>query len=389
MTSNVEHRNPSIAEAIESLDLVDHHVHGALKIELDRASFEDVMTESDRAHRPGTSNFDSQVGFAIRRWCAPLLDLDVFADSSAYIERRLALGADEVNRRLLRAAHVGALLVDTGFAAGDLLDLDQMSEASGAPSYEVVRLESVAEDIARNGVSAKDFADTFRATLKERLSSGAVATKSIAAYRYGLNFDPERPSARDVEVATGHWLATIERSGAVRVDDPVLLRFLLWSGVDVELPVQIHTGYGDSDLDLIRSNPAHLTDFLRAVEPIGTPVVLLHCYPYQREAAYLAQMFPNVFFDIGEAINYTGVQSRQLIAESFEIAPFTKQLYSSDAWGLAEFHLLGSRLWRNGLTSLLSQWVDETHWSRADAIRVATLVGRQNAIDLYHLDASL
>ncbi len=378
--------NPEIQEVVDSITLVDHHVHGALKTTLSRVQFEEVMTESDRARRPGTTNFDTQLGLAIRRWCAPLLDLDVFVEAETYLARRTELGADDVNRRLLRAAQLDTILVDTGFAAEDLLDVDEMRVYSGAKSYEVVRLEEVAEDVVRAGTTAEGFAEAFKMALHDRLSRGAVATKSIAAYRFGLNVPHERPLARDVSLAMGRWLAHVQESGTIRIDDPVLLSFLLWSGVDEQLPVQIHTGYGDSDLDLLRSNPVHLTDFLRMVEPLGTAVVLLHCYPYHREAAYLAQMFPNVYFDIGEGISHSGVQSRQLIAESFEIAPFYKQLYSSDGWGLAEFHFLGSRLWRNGVTDVLSGWVDQGDCNLVDAVRVLSMVGRANAIQLYNLD---
>ena len=105
-------------------------------------------------------------------------------------------------------------------------------------------------------------------------------------------------------------------------------------------------------------------------------------------AAEPAQFGRRAGADIGEAISHSGVQSRQLIAESFEIAPFYKQLYSSDGWGLAEFHFLGARLWRNGVSEILSRWVEAGHCSQADATQIATKVGRQNAIDLYRLDSS-
>jgi uncharacterized protein len=379
--------NQALVDAVESLPLIDHHVHGVFTSALSDDHFEEVMTESDRPRRADTTNFDSQVGAAIRRWCAPLLDLEPFVPARDYLERRRDLGVDDVNQRMLRGAHLDAVLVDTGFATQGLTGVAQMGEISDASSYEVVRLEALAEDVVRAGVTAAGFADSFRSALHERLSSGAVGTKSIAAYRYGLDLPPTRPSSSDVEAAMNGWLSENEASERLRIKDPVLLSFLLWCGVDAGLPVQIHTGYGDSDLDLLRSNPAHLTDFIRACESFGTPIVLLHCYPYHREAAYLAQIFPHVFFDVGEGINYSGVQSRQLIAESFEIAPFYKQLYSSDGWGLVELHYLGARLWRNGVTSILSNWVEEGHWSEPDAIRVANMIGRDNAVALYQLDA--
>ena len=64
--------------------------------------------------------------------------------------------------------------------------------------------------------------------------------------------------------------------------------------------------------------------------------MLLHCYPFEREAGYLAHAFENVYIDVGLAVNFTGSRSRDLVARSFELAPFTKILYSSDALGPAE-----------------------------------------------------
>jgi predicted TIM-barrel fold metal-dependent hydrolase len=96
-------------------------------------------------------------------------------------------------------------------------------------------------------------------------------------------------------------------------------------------------------------------------------------------------MFPHVYMDVGLAINYTGAQSPQVIAESLEVAPFTKILFSSDAWGLPELHLLGSWLFRRGMARVLGSWVDRGDWSPADAERVIRLVAGENARRVYRL----
>ena len=153
--------HPDIVDALSRLALIDHHVHGTLRVELDRAAFEDVMTESDRPRRAGTTNFDSQFGLAVRKYCAPLLDLEEFASPEAYVAARQALGAREVNARLLRRADLGAMIIDTGFATSELTDLAETAELSGAPTFEIVRLEAVAEQLVREGVSAEDFADAI------------------------------------------------------------------------------------------------------------------------------------------------------------------------------------------------------------------------------------
>ena len=52
---------------------------------LDRAGFETLITEAPGPRPPGTTMFDSQLGFAIRRWCAPVLDLEPSAPADSYL----------------------------------------------------------------------------------------------------------------------------------------------------------------------------------------------------------------------------------------------------------------------------------------------------------------
>lgn len=55
---------------IDSLKLIDHHCHGVVSRELDRAGFETLMSEGHRPV-PGCSQFDKPLGLMIQRWCAP------------------------------------------------------------------------------------------------------------------------------------------------------------------------------------------------------------------------------------------------------------------------------------------------------------------------------
>ncbi|MEU9385217.1 amidohydrolase family protein, partial [Streptomyces sp. NPDC048279] len=179
------------------------------------------------------------------------------------------------------------------------------------------------------------------------------------------------------------WLA---RGGGLT--DPVLMRHLLWTAVALGLPLQLHAGFGDSDLRLHRADPALLTDWLRLTA--GTvPVLLLHCWPYQRQAAYLATVFEQVHLDVGLALHYVGpARAGAVLAEAMEITPFRKLLYSSDAYGVAEFHLLGALSFRQGLAGVLQERVDADELSHADAVRIAAWTGRDNARRLYGLPVS-
>jgi len=368
---------------LEALRLVDHHVHGATAGDLDGAAFDAGFSESPWAAPAGTTQLDSQLGFAVRRWCAPVLGLPAHTDAATYLTRRKELGAQEVTQRLLAASGIGWFLVDTGYRAEQTLGLVEMAAASGARASEIVRLESIAEEVAQSGGPAAQFADRFASTLEER-ARRAVGLKSVIAYRYGLDFDPDPPSLAEVRRAAGRWLGQRD-TGELRLTDSVLLRHLLWVAVDRGLPLQFHTGYGDPDLTLHRCDPSLMTDFLRRVQDRQLPVMLLHCYPYHRTAGYLAQVFPHVYFDVGLAVNYTGARSRALVAESLEVVPFGKLLFSSDACGPAELHHLGALLWRRAMASVLGEWVQSGEWSSADAVRVAQMVGADNATRVYRL----
>lgn len=371
-------------ELLAGLPLVDHHCHGVVAGPLDRDGFEDLISEGGQAP-PGTTNFDTQLGFAVRRWCAPVLGLDAHASPEAYLARREELGPEEVNARLLRASGIGDLLLDTGYEGDKILSPREMAEASGARGHEVVRLEAVAERVARSGTTAASFAAAYAETL-DAASRHAVGLKSIIAYRHGLDFEPERPSGREVREAAGRWLGTYEATGRCRLDDPVLLRHVLWAGVDRGLPLQFHVGYGDPDIHLHRCDPTHMTDFVKAVRPRRVPLMLLHCYPYQREAGYLAAVFPHVYMDVGLAVNYAGARAGTVLAESLEVTPFHKTLFSSDAFGLPELYHLGAELFRHALGGVLDGWVADGAWSAADAERVARLIGGDNARRVYRLD---
>jgi hypothetical protein len=145
-------------------------------------------------------------------------------------------------------------------------------------------------------------------------------------------------------------------------------------------------GFGDRDCDLRTANPLYLRDFLQ--QSGETPIVLLHCYPYERETGYLAQAYNNVYLDGGLSINYLGARAPAFIARLLELAPFRKIVYSSDGFGPAELHYLGAALWRSGLCRVLTCFVDDGDWSLTDAIRVVDLISRDTSARIYRLSDS-
>jgi hypothetical protein len=337
-----ESPQPSLLPFVAAQPLVDHHCHGVLRAGGDLAG---LLNEAEGAAVTDGMPFDSLAGLALRRWCPPLLGLEPHASMEAYQERRAALDGEDVNQRFLRAAGLDALCVDTGYAAR------------------------------------------------------VVGFKSIAAYRVGLALEGRRPSDGEVVVAAARWLgrahsAAGKRNAAgkptsdgtpARLADEVLHRFFIWCAADLGLPIQFHVGYGDRDINLHQCNPLLLTDLLRALEPTGAPVMLLHNYPYHREAGYLAQVFPHVYADLGLATHNVGARATALLHEALELVPLRKFLFSSDAFGLPELYYLGTLLFRRALSSFLSARLADDDLSYADAERITRLIGAENARRAYRL----
>jgi uncharacterized protein len=374
----------NVEQHLRSIPLVDHHVHGAFVIDMDRREFETHINEGSPEPIPEwMTMFDSQLGFSIRRHCAPVLDLEPNAPADAYWERRTELGREEVTSRFLNRANISDWIIDTGFSAGVVHTPEQLAAVVSGKTHEIVRIEVLAEQLVTEGVTAGEYIHAFRARLR-RDTATAVGVKTIVAYRAGLDIDLSRPAAASVESAAHRWI-TQTGTTAPRMTDPTLLAFGVNEAIDLGLPIQIHAAFGDRDLDLARCNPIHMMPFLRRPDVNKVPITLLHCYPYHREAGYLAEAFTNVYMDVGLGVNYTGVRSSAIIAEALEVVPFAKVLFSTDAWGPPELHYLGAALWRESMIRVLRPWVDQGDWTAADAMRVVDMIGRNNALRLYGL----
>ncbi|MFJ9828261.1 amidohydrolase family protein [Streptomyces sp. NPDC101160] len=374
---------------IDTPSLVDQHCHGVLRTELGLGTFETHLgPASPTAHwarvggppppAAGTTFFDTQTGFAVRRWCPPLLGLEPHCPPARYLARRRELGVLESGRRLLRASGIATYLVDTGPSGdptgpADLTGPAELAATGAAAAHEIVRLEPLAQRVA----DAHGTVDAFLGKLTEAVhgaAGGAVAFASAAGLRGGLAAVPEPPGPGEVRGAAGRWLARRPAGGGV--DDPVLLRHLLWVALGAGRPLQLYVGDRD---------PGALAGFAAATGGLGADLVLLHDSPYHRQAARLAAHFPHVYADLGPVVTRTGARAAAVLAEFLEQAPFGKLLFSSGARGLPELHVVAARVFRGAVGRVLGAWVADGAWSRTDAQRVAEMIAAGNARRVYGL----
>ncbi|MER5205700.1 amidohydrolase [Streptomyces sp. NPDC002825] len=356
---------------IDTPHLVDQYCHGVLRTELGLGTFEAQLG----AHlggdgvlpAAGTTFFDTQTGFAVRRWCPPLLGLEPHCPPARYLARRRELGAAEAGRRLLRASGISTYLVDTGLP-GDLTRPAELGAAGAAEAHEIVRLEPLAEQVADTSGTV----EAFLANLTEAVHGAAAGAVAFASEASASASAPEPPGPGEVRGAAARWLAGRPAGG--RLTDPVLLRHLLWIAVTAGRPLQLHT-----------EDPGALDGFAAATSGLGADLVLLHRYPYHRAAAHLTGLHPHVYADLGPVLAHTGARAAAVLAEVLERAPFGKLLFSSGAQGLPELHVVAANAFRSALARVLGEWVMDGAWSRTDAQRVAAMIAAGNAKRVYRL----
>jgi uncharacterized protein len=329
-----------LLEVLSSVGLVDHHAHGLLRARPTLDEFRGLFSEStDPRQWPHVAT-----GLTYRRAIRELGDfLGCEPTEAAVYERRLAADPVEYTSALLQATGTEILLVDDGFPTpGTGVEWAELGKLAACEARPVLRIERVAdaaggEAVAREVAAARE--------------SGFVALKTIAAYRTGLELERIQPFV----VAA---LEANERTGA-------------------PLPVQIHCGFGDSDLSLPRADPGHLKPL---IERFGeTPFVLLHCYPFVREAGWLAHVYGNVWFDLSLTIPHVA-RPEETVRQALELAPVSKLLYASDAARTPELYYLAAKWWREALAVVLAEALPPD-----EAEGAGRRILRENALGLYRL----
>lgn len=311
--------------------------------------------------------------------------LGTTATLEAILARRRVLGR-EMAPRALAAKRVMALLVDTGYPP-DAMPLSEMRRLLSCGIFEVFRIETFAESLLSQALPCDEFLDAFRQGLRAA-ADHCVALKTIIAYRSGLAIQAWK--AEEVDDAYDQAIARRQSGGSPRLTQKPLLDALLNEALDVSkasgLPLQVHTGFGDPDIDLLRANPLLLRPILEDPRWKAIRIILLHAaYPYFREAAYLAAIWPHVYVDLSLMFPFLGPGSTPPLIEMLSLAPAGKLLYGSDVGGLPELYALSADWARAALCEALTWLVDRTGLNSTEARVMGQQILSENAQALYSL----
>ena len=366
--------------------MIDDHVHpfplAFEPLELSRFTL-DVEPGEAAEQRRVTLDRTRVVSEMTRVRLARFLDCDV-GDAVAARDRRAREDWPGHVRALFSDAGTTGMLMDAGWQGLPPGGAERYADVSGVPVWELVRLETLVDRLMGEGMSVTEILSAVDAYMEQAVRDGAVGFKTILAYRTGLAVDvtASREEA-ERELAADRAAGTPVRRGGKKLRDLVFLQ-TLERCADLERPLQIHTGMGDSQIRLAEADPLLLEEALRTPAASAVDVVLIHgSFPWHEQAGYLASVRPRVWTELSLCNLFSPATTADRLLRLLDIAPAARITIGSDGHGLPESHWFGIVVvrdaWqevRHRLSGVVTErWLDETE----------ERIFERNARELYRL----
>uniref|UniRef100_A0A803QZE4 GS catalytic domain-containing protein n=2 Tax=Cannabis sativa TaxID=3483 RepID=A0A803QZE4_CANSA len=375
-----------LKKAVEEVEVVDGHAHNIVSLD---SSFPFLGGFSE-AH--GDALTHALHSLSVKRNLKDIAELYGCENSLRGIEEfRRVNGLEAISSKCFKAAKISAILIDDGVNFDKEHDIE-WHKAFSPFVGRILRIERLAETILDEELpggtswTLDKFTEIFVGKLKS-VAGEIFGLKTIAAYRSGLEINPNVSKIDAEEGLT----ETLVASKPIRIENKNFIDFIFTQSLEVaqqfDLPMQIHTGFGDKDLDMRLSNPLHLRDVLEDKRFSKCRIVLLHAsYPFSKEASYLASVYSQVYLDFGLALPKLSVHGMiSSIKELLELAPINKVMFSTDGYAFPETYYLGAQKSREVIFSVLRDACIDGDLDIHEAVQAAKDIFAENSIRFYKL----
>lgn len=349
------------------MGVIDDHAH-PFALTTDRLSFDeltlDVGTDPGAGARraalaPGRITTEVlRVRLARLLECAPEDVEEVRAERARDWPTYLRTLFDDVG--------LDAMLLDGGPHRIESTQIAAYQAAAGASIGLLLRFEAVIDPMLDAGASADEVLAAVEAAVSEAAASGYAGAKTVLAYRTGLAVDPQATVAdARRSLVDGAELPVRRRGKALR--DLIFRRAVAQCG-ELGLPVQVHTGFGDSDLRLGDGEPVALDAALRCPEVERGRVVLIHAgYPWHEQVAYLASVRRCVWAEFSLVNLVSPITTADRLLRLIDLAPARRVLVGSDGHGAPETHWFALAVLRDAWNEIAerlgpvvrARWLDD------------------------------
>jgi uncharacterized protein len=375
---------------LTSIPVVDNHCHPILREQhLDTLQYRAYFTEARDPVFAEQHVANSVHYLWMLRQLAMLLGCLSKSNEDEILRARNKLEADTLIEHLYRAARIDTLILDEAHPEPEMCYTPEyMGQLGHCRIARMLRLETLMQDLIVESDDFDELVARYQHALANLRIHGYVALKSIVAYRTGLNIIRWN---KDQAVASFREARQAIRNEKLRIQHKPLIDYLLHvafqQAAEQNVPIQFHTGYGDSDTDMRLGNPLLLRDVLENGAYRSMQVVLLHeSYPYTQLGAYLAAVYPQVYFDLSYTIPF--VDRLEMLAftrQALGIAPASKLMYSSDGIFLPEMHWAAAIRGRSVLGQVLDEMIEHDEIDEQQGYQLARQVLHDTAYTLYRL----
>ncbi|HVC21907.1 MAG TPA: amidohydrolase family protein [Candidatus Dormibacteraeota bacterium] len=260
---------------------------------------------------------------------------------------------------LFSDAKIEGVVLDPGTYEEDpSATAEAMTKVANCQVRSIMRLDPLLDRMIADGGTASEIVSAAEVAVRQAPERGYVGLKTILAYRTGLNVSPEATlKEADSSLRSTKDLPTRRRGKALR--DLICRRTLGWAA-ELNMPIQFHTGFGDSELRLSEANPLALEELLLTSEGTAATVVLIHgSYPWHEELAYLALVRPNVHAEISLFNLFAPATIASRLERVLELAPSSKVLCGTDGHGSPESYWFAAQALRQAWRTLRQRWAAE------------------------------
>lgn len=251
--------------------------------------------------------------------------------------------------------------------------------------------------------SFQDYLDLLNKVFDIAVDAGVVMVKSMQGYERSLDyqivseveakrvFPPAKgmllevqdmyPLPKDVPATV--YPASIDADCFKDFQDFVWQRIVHKAG-ELNMPVQIHTGFHTTWTDIRNVSPVLLGKLIRNER--GTKFTLLHGgYPFSEELGQMARHWTNLYIDMAWMVdgNAGYAATKRVLSEWLELVPWFKITWGGDTGRIEEMYGVIQRI-RRLLSEVLAEKV-EHGWNLSDAIEIGKRILRENALELFKL----
>ncbi|MGD8540250.1 MAG: amidohydrolase family protein [Candidatus Aminicenantes bacterium] len=266
--------------------------------------------------------------------------------------------------------------------------VSMISARSEVDFYKDSVLKDPFELATKEGFSIKNIDDYLAFAdhmMTKFLAHKAVSLKNTLAYSRAIHFqDVPYEKANELFERSPETLSTAEKKAL----QDFMFHWIINKSIEVDLPIQIHTGYLAGNANTLENSRPTLLNNLFLKYPKARFVIFHGGYPWTGEFAALGKMFPNVYLDLVWLPQISREAAVRALDEMLDCVPYNKFFWGGDC-GFIEESVGSLEFGKDVVARVLAARVDRGLMTEDVACDVALKIFRENALRFFKLEEKL